>query len=195
MLLKSLRVLLIDENPGRSASLEQALRDAGHDVLLHPANAYNVLDQVEKIRPDIILIDMASPDRDVLEHLRGMHQEHAKPVVLFAEHSDDAVFAAALRAGVSAYVVDAINPQLLKSIMQVAISRFEEYQALRQELADVRVRLAERKLIDKAKGMLMQQKNLTEEAAYNMLRKLAMDRNQRLGEVARNVISVLDLLG
>ncbi|MCB1808131.1 MAG: ANTAR domain-containing protein, partial [Candidatus Competibacteraceae bacterium] len=76
-----------------------------------------------------------------------------------------------------------------------AISRFEEYQALRQELADVRVRLAERKLIDKAKGMLMQQKNLTEEAAYNMLRKLAMDRNQRLGEVARNVISVLDLLG
>ncbi|MEZ5593535.1 MAG: ANTAR domain-containing protein [Gammaproteobacteria bacterium] len=193
--MKSLRVLLIDENPGRAASLEQALRDAGHDVLLHPANACNVLDQVEKIRPDIVLIDMASPDRDVLEHLRGMPQEHAKPVVLFAEHSDDAVFAAALRAGVSAYVVDAINPQLLKSIMQVAISQFEEYQALRQELADVRVRLAERKLIDKAKGMLMQQKNLTEEAAYNMLRKLAMDRNQRLGEVARNVISVLDLLG
>jgi response regulator NasT len=124
-----------------------------------------------------------------------LNQDQPKPIVLFAERSDDETIAAAMRAGVSAYVVDALNPKLLKSIMQVAIARFREFQALRRELEETRTKLAERKLIDKAKGLLMQHKSLSEQDAYQALRKLAMDRNQRIGDVARNVIAVMELLG
>jgi response regulator NasT len=137
---------------------------------------------------------MESPDRDTLEHLSSIGSARPRPIVLFAEHSDSETTQAAIQAGVSAYIVDDLNPKRIKSIMEVAIARFREYQALRKELDDTRTRLAERKLIEKAKGILMQQKQLSEEQAYQALRKLAMDRNQRIAEVARTLISVVDLL-
>ncbi|NJN45719.1 MAG: ANTAR domain-containing protein [Candidatus Competibacteraceae bacterium] len=186
--------MLIDQSPGRSAILEQALYDNGYEVIVRVANGADIMSQVDEIKPDIILIDMESPDRDTLEHLRLLNRDQPKPIVMFAECSDDETIAAAMRAGVSAYVVDEVNPKRLKSIMQVAIARFREFQALRHELDETKTRLAERKLVDKAKGLLMQHKNLSEQDAYQSLRKLAMDRNQRIGEVARNVIAVMELL-
>ncbi|MER2602802.1 MAG: ANTAR domain-containing protein, partial [Candidatus Competibacter phosphatis] len=144
--------------------------------------------------PDVILIDIDLPDRDTLEQLRDVGRNQPKPIVMFAERSDSETTAAALRAGVSAYVVDDLNPRRLKPIMDVAIARFREYQALRRELEETRNQLADRKIVEKAKGLLMKQRNLSEQEAYQSLRKLAMDRNQRVGEVARTVVSLLEML-
>ncbi|HKK06251.1 MAG: ANTAR domain-containing protein [Gammaproteobacteria bacterium] len=190
----SLRVLLVDESVGRAAILEQALADAGHAVVGRIAASEDLQAAVQRIEPDVIIIDMDSPDRDTLEHMRGISADRPKPIVMFAEDGDSATIEEAVRAGVSAYVVDGLNPGRVKPIMEVAIARFREFQALRQELADARHSLAERKDIERAKGILMQQRNWTEDEAYQALRKLAMDRNLRLAEVARNIIAVADLL-
>jgi response regulator NasT len=193
--MKKVEVMLIDAHPGRSAILEQALSDAGYHITVRTANTDKLLQQVRDAQPDVILIDIDLPDRDTLEQLSDVGQNQPRPIVMFAERSDPETTAAALRAGVSAYVVDDLNPRRLQPIMEVAIARFREYQALRRELEETRNRLAERKVIDKAKGLLMAQRNLSEEEAYQTLRKLAMDRNQRIGEVARTVASLLEMLG
>jgi response regulator NasT len=192
--MKKIEVMLIDAHSGRSAILEQALSDAGYRITVRTAGTDRLLQQVREARPDVILIDIDLPDRDTLEQLREIGQDQPRPIVMFAERSDPETTAAALRAGVSAYVVDDLNPRRLQPIMDVAIARFREYQALRRELAETRSRLAERKVVEKAKGLLMAQRNLNEEEAYQTLRKLAMDRNQRIGEVARTVVSLLELL-
>jgi response regulator NasT len=192
--MKKVEVMLIDAHAGRSAILEQALSDAGYQITVRTASTDRLLQQVREARPDVILIDIDLPDRDTLEQLREIGQDQPRPIVMFAERSDPETTAAALRAGVSAYVVDDINPRRLQPIMDVAIARFREYQALRRELAETRSRLAERKVVEKAKGLLMAQRNLNEEEAYQTLRKLAMDRSQRIGEVARTVVSLLELL-
>ncbi len=193
--MKKVEVMLIDAHSGRSAILEQALSDAGYQITVRTASTDKLLQQVRETGPDVILIDIDLPDRDTLEQLRDVGQNQPRPIVMFAERSDPETTAAALRAGVSAYVVDDLNPRRLKAIMDVAIARFREYQALRRELEETRSRLAERKVVEKAKGLLMAQRNLNEEEAYQTLRKLAMDRNQRIGEVARTVISLLEMLG
>lgn len=192
--MKKIEVMLIDAHSGRSAILEQALSDAGYRITVRTAGTRRLLQQVRETKPDVILIDIDLPDRDTLEQLREIGQDQPRPIVMFAERSDPETTAAALRAGVSAYVVDDLNPRRLQPIMDVAIARFREYQALRRELAETRNRLAERKVVEKAKGLLMAQRNLNEEEAYQTLRKLAMDRNQRIGEVARTVVSLLELL-
>ncbi len=193
--MKKVEVMLIDAHPGRSAILEQALSDAGYHITVRTANTDKLLQQVRETQPDVILIDIDLPDRDTLEQLRDVGQNQPRPIVMFAERSDPETTAAALRAGVSAYVVDDLNPRRLQPIMEVAIARFREYQALRRELEETRNRLADRKVVEKAKGLLMAQRNLSEEEAYQTLRKLAMDRNQRIGEVARTVTSLLEILG
>ena len=192
--MKKIDVMLIDAHSGRAAILEQALSDAGYRIAVRTVSTDRLLQQVQDAKPDVILIDIDLPDRDTLEQLRDVGQNQPRPIVMFAERSDSETTAAALRAGVSAYVVDDLNPRRLKPIMDVAIARFREYQALRRELEETRNRLAERKIIEKAKGLLMAQRDLNEEDAYQTLRKLAMDRNQRVGEVARTVVSLLEML-
>ena len=192
--MKKIEVMLIDANSGRSAILEQALSDAGYRITIRTTDTDRLLQQVQKAKPDVILIDIDLPDRDTLEQLREIGQDQPRPIIMFAERSDPETTAAAVRAGVSAYVVSDLNPRRLQPIMDVAIARFREYQALRRELDETRNRLAERKVVEKAKGLLMAQRKLSEEEAYQTLRKLAMDRNQRIGEVARTVISLLEML-
>jgi len=189
-----LRVLLVDRSVGRAAVLEQALGDAGYSVVGRIAASDDLQAAVQRIEPDVIIIDMDSPDRDTLEHMRGISAERPKPIVMFAEDGDSVTIEEAVRAGVSAYIVDGLNATRVKPIMDVAIARFREFQALRQELADAKHSLAERKDIERAKGILMQQRDWNEQEAYEALRKLAMDRNLRIGEVARNIIAVADLL-
>lgn len=190
----SLKVVLVDDNRGRSALLRQALVDSGVEVSACLEDCRNLLAEVNRLAPDLVLIDMDSPNRDVLESLRTVSRDNPKPVVLFTEKSDHFTIESAIKAGVSAYVVDDINAKRLQTILEVAIARFREFQALRDELAEVKGKLADRKDIDKAKGLLMKRKNLTEDEAYQMLRRMAMDRNLRLGDVARSIIMAADLL-
>ena len=191
----SLKVLLIDKERGRSALLEQALQDLGYEVVARLHSEHDLYNKVGVLNPDIIIIDIQSPDRDTLESMRTISQDMPRPIVMFADKGDSSLIEASVRAGVSAYVVDGLAAGRLKPIMDVAIARFREFHALRTELDKMRVQLEDRKYIDKAKGLLMRKRGITEEEAYHSLRKLAMDRNKRIGEMARDLIALMDVLG
>lgn len=190
-----LKVMLVDDQPARAALLEQALRDHQFAVIARLSSAAGLADQVQQLQPDIIIIDLESPDRDTLENMAILHRDNPRPVVMFAEEDDSGAIGRAVRAGVSAYVVDGLHPSRVKPIVDVAIARFREFQALRQELQETRSQLADRKQIDRAKGLLMKHRGLDEQEAYAAMRKMAMDRSQKMGEVANNIIAVLELLG
>ncbi len=189
-----LKILLVDENRGRSAILERALVDSGQQVIATLNSGENLSAQVAALCPDVIIIDLDSPDRDILEQMRSITRDDPRPVVMFSEDNDSNSIKQAVEAGVSAYVVDDLNDRRIKPIMDVAIARFREYQALRDELTQVKNTLEERKIIDRAKGIIMQRKECNEESAYQLLRKTAMNSNQRLVDVARNLIASLELL-
>lgn len=191
---KPLTVMLVDDQPARAALLEQALLDHSYKVIARLSSADGLAEQVARLGPDVIIIDIESPDRDTLEHMASLHRDNPHPVVMFAEEGDTSAIERAMRAGVSAYVVDGLNPARVKTIVDVAVARFREFQALRRELEETRTQLADRKQIDRAKGLLMKQRGLDEQQAYNAMRKMAMDRGQRLAEVASNIIAVFDLL-
>lgn len=186
--------MLVDDQPARAAILERALTDAGYLVIARLPSAAGLLAQVGQLNPDVIIVDMDSPDRDTLEHMALLQRDFPRPVVMFAGSGDEDTMARAIHAGVSAYVVDGLQPNRVKAIVNVAITRFREYQALRDELEKTRGQLADRPVIEKAKGLLMSRRQLTEEQAYQMLRRTAMDRGQRLVDVAKNLIAFSDLL-
>ena len=191
-----LKVLLVDNTPDRASELKRALSEReGVEVACTVESAVEIFDRVAEHKPDIVLIETDSPSRDVLEQLATMSSSAPRPVVMFTDDSGDETIRAALKAGVSAYIVDGIDPGRLDSIMRVAIERFEAEQKLRAELEDTRDRLEERKLVERAKGLLMEQRGCSEEEAYNALRTLAMQRGLRLGEIAQQVIDVAGLLG
>lgn len=191
----AMRVMLIDEEPDRSAVLEQALRDGGYTVVARMQTHEDVLARVREVSPDVVIVDMESPSRDILEDMRSISLNQPRPIVMFAESSDSEMINAAVRSGVSAYVVDGLSEKRVKPIIEVAIARFREFQVLRTELEQAKNDLAERKVVEKAKGILMRQKGLSEEQAYHALRRAAMDRNQRLAEVAKSLIMASSLLG
>lgn len=190
-----MRVVLVDDDSGRSAILEQALTDHGYQVVARIEGSRDLNEAVARHAPDVVICDMASPDRDTLESMRQVSRDNPRPIVMFAEKSDQNTISQAISAGVSAYVVDGVEPRRLNSIMDVAIARFREYQALRKELHDTRTKLADRKDVDMAKGLLMKHKGMEEEQAYAALRKMAMDSNKSIGEVSRNLITAAQLLG
>ena len=192
--MKPARVMLVDDTPTRSALLEQALLDQGYMVVCRLESAQGLIKNVEIHQPDIIIMDLESPDRDTLENMTILNQHNPKPVIMFSGEGDSAIISQAVQAGVSAYVVDGLNPNRVKAILDVAIARFREYQALRKELKNTRDQLADRKVIDKAKGLLMKAKDLDEEQAYHAMRKMAMDQSKPLVEIAHNILSVLELL-
>ena len=190
-----LKVMVIDESAGRAALLERALTDAGYEIIARVEHGVNLLERVNEVKPDVIIIDMEMPDRDTLEQLYTINQDQPRPIVMFADNSESDVIEAAVKAGVSAYVVDGLNTERVKPIMDVAIARFREFQALREELEQTKTTLADRKLIDKAKGIIMKQRGMDEAEAYKSLRKMAMDSNKRISEIAKDVIAIAELLG
>ncbi|WP_240342437.1 ANTAR domain-containing response regulator [Methylococcus sp. EFPC2] len=185
-----MRVLLVDGDAGRGALLEQALSDAGHKVVARIADDAELLTRVGEFQPDIIIIDMDAPGRDTLEQLREISRDQPKPVIMFSDNRDGEFIRQSVQAGVSAYIVDGLSRERVMPIVEVAIARFREFQALRRELEETRNQLADRKIVDKAKGILMQKKKMSEDQAYQFLRKTAMSRNTRLVEVARILISL-----
>ncbi|CCK77233.1 Response regulator NasT [Oleispira antarctica RB-8] len=192
--MKPARVMLVDDTPTRSAILEQALLDQGLIVVCRLESAQGLIKNVEIHQPDIIIMDLESPDRDTLENMTVLNQHNPKPVIMFSEEGDSQIIFQAIQAGVSAYIVDGLNPHRVKPILDVAIARFREYQALRKELKQTRDQLADRKIIDKAKGLLMKTKGLDEEQAYHAMRKMAMDQSKPLVDIAQNILSVMEFL-
>ena len=190
-----MRVLVVDESPERADILRDGLRRAGYEVSASLSSPVSLLATIEQLKPDVIVIDTESPSRDVLEHLVVLTQHTPRPVVMFSSDGAPETIREAVRAGVSAYVVDGLDPNRIRAIVDVAIAQFEDFQRLREELAQANLKLAERKLVERAKGLLMKSRSLDEQAAYALLRKFAMDRKLRLGEVAQQLIDAADLLG
>jgi response regulator NasT len=150
---------------------------------------------VERLAPDVIVIDTESPTRDALEHLVVVSQSSPRPIVMFASDGGNDAIRRAVRAGVSAYVVDGLDAARVDSIVAVACARFDEFQRLKTELADANLKLAERKQVERAKGLLMEQRGISEDEAFHALRRLAMTRKVRLGEAAQQLIDAAELLG
>jgi response regulator NasT len=190
-----MRVLVVDESPERAEVLREGLELAGHEVTATLTSPLALLKTIDEMAPDVIVIDTESPSRDVLEHLVIMSQHTPRPVVMFASDDAPETIRAATRAGVSAYVVDGLDRDRIKSIVAAAVARFDQYQTLRGELAEANLKLVERKLVERAKGLLMKSRGMDEDAAFQVLRKAAMDRNLKIAEVAQQLIDAADLLG
>ena len=194
-----MRVLVVDESEERAALIGEALEAAGHELVASLSSPLELLRAVEQAQPDVIVIDTESPTRDVLEHLVVVSQSSPRPIVMFSSDAGGQAIRDAVRAGVSAYVVDGLDPGRVNSIVEVACARFDEYQRefgrLKTELAEANLKLSERKLVERAKGLLMRSRRLSEDEAYHALRRLAMTKKLRLGEVAQQVIDAADLLG
>lgn len=186
----ALRVMLIDNEPERASLVCSALESQGYRVISQRASTTGLVAAVARDEPDIVIIDMESPDRDALENMSVLSQHAPRPIVFFASQSGDSeTIQAAIRAGVSAYVVDGLQANRVRAVVDVAIARFREFQTLREQLLETRTALEDRKLIERAKGLLMKQQGCDEEQAYSVLRKIAMDRSQRLATVAQDVIN------
>ncbi len=185
-----LKVMVVDSVSARRAQLVQSLHSTGCHVIEHDALSLELVARLESVRPDVIVIDADAPDRDMLEHLCMISRDQPHPIVMFTDDDDTAKIKQALRAGVTSYVVKGIDPARIKPILQVAIARFEEHQTLRHDLAEAQSQLAQRKVIERAKGIVMKQKDIGEDEAYRLLRKLAMDRNAKLTDIAEQVVAL-----
>jgi response regulator NasT len=182
-------VVLIDDNPARAEIVESGLRDAGYVLLARLDGTYDLATRVSVLQPDVIVISIDSPGRDAIEDLRRTTEQQPRPIALFADRSDPATIAAGMEAGVSAYVVKGLTQDRVQPVVDVAVAHFNRYHSMREELERARLSLVERKTVDRAKGLLMEQKGISEEAAYKLLRKLAMDQNKRIGEVAQDLLT------
>jgi response regulator NasT len=189
-----LKVMVVDEVVERAEVLQRVLAQAGYEVIAYAPSTFDLHRQVGALKPDIIIIDTDSPDRDTLENLCVVSRDEPRPVVMFTHDGDSEKIRAATNAGVSAYVVGGMTPERIGPIIGAAIARFEQFQALKREFEELENKLADRKLIERAKGILMKSRNLSEEEAYGALRKQAMENNARLAEIARQVIAVAGLL-
>jgi response regulator NasT len=190
----ALRVLLVDDGAHRVGLIHDELTEQGYVVVGVVDSAMAIHDCVQRLQPDVVIVDAESPSRDTLENLAAVSACHPRPVVVFSEDASDAPMRAALKAGVSAYVIAGLHPQRLAPVLKVAIARFEQERALRTQLEDAHLQLSERKLIDRAKGLLMDEIGLSEAQAYTHLRKLAMDRGLRLAQAAERVIAAHGLM-
>ena len=189
-----LKVLLVKDDPVRSELLKESLLEFGYDVVAETQMTGELLKRADQSCPDLLVIDSDSPDEQLFSRLHELALHNPLPVVLFTEEDNRDVISRAVRAGVSAYIVDGLDQSRLGSILDVAVERFKETERLRLELKDTKANLAERKAVDRAKGILMKQRGFDESQAYHALRKMAMDKNLKIGQVAENVIAVSELL-
>ena len=189
-----LRILLVNDTPRHFGRLREGLEKAGYCVVGESSDAFLLPPQVAALQPDVIIVDTESPSRDALEQVCVVTQSVPRLIVLFPADSQGETIRAAIQSGVSAYIVEGLSEARLAPILQVAQARFEADQQLKTQLATAENRLAERKTIDRAKGLLMKHKGLDEHAAYAWLRANAMQNNLKLVEVAERVLAMADLL-
>jgi response regulator NasT len=189
----SFKIVIVDKNPIRAAILEDGLREAGHVQVVHIDETSHLLARIYTLDPDVILIDLENPSRDVLEQMFQVSRAVKRPVAMFVDQSDRASIEAAVDAGVSAYIVGGLRKERVQNILDLCISRFNSFAKLENELERARSALEDRKIIDRAKGILMKAKNLNEETAYALMRKTAMNENKKIAEVAQSVITAAEL--
>lgn len=189
-----LNVLVIDENRIRAAIIEEGLRDAGYDQITVIDEMRGLARRIADLNPDVIVIDLENPNRDMLESFFQISRAVKRPIAMFVDKSDEASIEAAVDAGVSAYIVDGLKQERVRPILKMAISRFNAFSRLNRELEETRGELENRKLIDRAKGLLMRSRGLSEDAAYALLRRTAMNQNRKIVEIAQSLLTAASLL-
>jgi response regulator NasT len=187
----SLGVMLLDDNTERAAMVEQSLLQNGFRVLAMLTSANGLLNQIERHRPDVIVIDLESPDRDVLESLAILSEHNPMPIVMFSQHSDPDFMSEAVLAGVTAYQGRELHPDMVKPIIEVAMSQFCSFNLLRTQLAQTRNELEEARLVERAKARLASHRGIDSNSAYQLMRKLSMDNNKRMTAVAETILATL----
>jgi two-component system, response regulator / RNA-binding antiterminator len=188
------KIAIVDENPIRAAILEEGLREAGFTAVEHVGEMNNLLARIYQIDPDVILIDLENPSRDVLEQMFQVSRAVRRPIAMFVDQADTASIQASVDAGVSAYIVDGFKKERIKSIIDLCISRFNAFARLQDELERTKTQLEERKIIDRAKGILMKLKGLSEDEAYVLMRSTAMREKKKIVEIAQSIITASELL-
>ena len=191
---QSPKIVIVDESPIRAAILEEGLREAGFTQIVHISEMQSLLARIYAVDPDIILIDLENPSRDVLEAMFQVSRAVRRPIAMFVDQSDTASIQASVDAGVSAYIVDGLKKERIKPILDLCVSRFNAFSKLQDELDRTRNALEERKVIDRAKGILMKLKSLTEEEAYVLMRSTAMREKKKIGEIAQSILTASELL-
>ncbi|HYM35096.1 MAG TPA: ANTAR domain-containing protein [Steroidobacteraceae bacterium] len=189
-----LRILIVDQNVMRASVLEDGLREAGHFKVIVVRDMQNLMRRILDVDPDVIFIDLENPNRDVLEQMFQVSRCVRRPIAMFVDRSDTDMIAAAVDAGVGAYVVDGLRKERIKFVLDTAVTRFNAFNKLREELERTKAALDERKIVERAKGILMKERGLTEEAAYSLLRSAAMNESRRISEVAQSLVTASRLL-
>ena len=191
---KKLSILLIDDNQVRADQLTRALENSRYEVSHLVSSGAYLLKHVDELKPDMVVIDIESPDRDILDSLHTLSSFNPKPIVMFSEQEDADTITRTVKSGVSAYVCGNADPKRVRAILDAALARFEDYQSVKQELVNTRQELEAKKVIDTAKRLLMNARNMSENEAFHALRKMAMDTGQKLDEVAKTLITVLNTI-
>jgi response regulator NasT len=188
------KIVIVDESPIRAAILVEGLREAGFTGVTHISEMHNLLARIYALDPDVILIDLENPSRDVLEQMFQVSRAVRRPIAMFVDQSDSASIQASVDAGVSAYIVDGLKKERIKPILDLCISRFNAFSKLQDELERTKSALEDRKVIDRAKGILMKLKGLNEDEAYVLLRSTAMREKKKIGEIAQSIVTASELL-
>jgi response regulator NasT len=191
---QSPKIVIIDESPIRAAILEEGLREAGYTEVVQVNEMHSLLSRIYSLDPDIIVIDLQNPSRDSLEQMFQVSRAVRRPIAMFVDQSDSAMIQASVDAGVSAYIVDGLKKERIKPILDLCVSRFNAFSKLQDELDRTKNALEERKVIDRAKGILMKLKGLTEEEAYVLMRSTAMREKKKIGEIAQSILTASELL-
>ena len=195
MAASALKILVIDENRIRAAIIEAGLREAGYERVTVIEDVAGIARRIAEIEPDVIVIDLGNPNRDMLESMFQLSRAVKRPIAMFVDRSDTQSIEASVEAGVSAYVIDGLRKERVKPILDMAISRFNAFSRMARELEEARGELENRKVVDRAKGILMKSRGLSEADAYALLRKTAMNQNRKLADVAQSLLTAADLLG
>src|SRR5262245_5894129 len=190
----SLRILLVDQNADRATILEDGLREAGFRDITVVREMHSLLRRILDADPDVIFIDLENPNRDVLEQMFQVSRSVRRPIAMFVDQADTETIRAAVESGVGAYVVDGLRKERVKNVLDTAVSHFNAFNRLRDELDRANQQLEERKVVERAKGILMKERNLSESEAYSLLRSAAMNENRRIVDVARSLVSTIRLL-
>lgn len=188
-----LNILVIDDNSDRAAILEQGLVEAGYARVMTIRSMTNLTQRVQALAPDVVIIDLANPDRDTLESMFQVSREVCRPIAMFVDQADNAAITASIEAGVSAYIVDGLRKDRVRPIVEMAVGRFAAFDKLRRERDAAISQLAERKIIEKAKGLLMEKRAMPESEAYAALRQAAMRQNRKMVEIAQSVITAFEM--
>ena len=189
-----LTILVVDENAIRASIIEEGLNVAGHVNVQVVHEMQGVARLIETMDPDVIIIDIENPNRDMMEHMFQLTRSISRPIAMFVDRSDRDAIEAAVEAGVSTYVVDGLKKERIKPILDMAVSRFNAFSRLQRELAEARSALEERKVIERAKGILMKMRGLSEEQAFALLRQTAMNEKKKLADIAQSVVTAAGLL-